>query len=243
MNANQLHDHNVDTVYTIEQTLEQVWNGSLSEDKAADILSNEVAIEDYIDATVERNLTASLVKGQSALDLVLTALKLYFATGDVKRLTAYRKRIAERATGYKNDPNTRHYVSILADFMKGVKNGLGELCRTDRVAKNGDALYVVRESMRCAYFEKGEFHEVSATARKKVRHRFCHDLQWVNLVKPRLYTEAKEKKSIDQIADRLRAIAKEFDTPSQDLFNSMITWTESVLAELRERAADKKAAA
>lgn len=243
MNSTQLEKSIGTTVYLIDDTLSKVWNGELEEDNAAAILNDECAVEDYIDATVERNLTASLVKGQSALDLVLTALKLYFATGEVKRLTTFRKRIAERATGYKNDPNTRHYVSILADFMTGIRHGLGELCRTDKTAKNGDALYEVRESMRCAYFEKGEFHEVSATARKKVRHRFCHDLQWVNLVKPRLVPAEKAKKTEAQIADRLRAVAKEFNDSSQPMFDKMIEWVEAVMAEARERAADKVAAA
>lgn len=242
MNAERLHNVNMSTVYLIDQTLESVLSGHVDEEKAASILNDDVSIEDYIDATVERNLTASLVKGQSALDLVLTALKLYFATGDVKRLNAYRKRIADRATGYKNDPNTRHYVSILADFMKGVRNGLGELCRTDKVAKNGDALYEVREAMRCAYFDKGEFHEVSATARKKVRHRFFHDLQWVNLIKPRLVPTEKAKRVESEIADRLRTVAKEFNDGSQPIFDKMVSWVEMLMAEARERAADKVAA-
>lgn len=233
----ELNKQNMTLVNRIEETLEQVWSGDIEESAASRaVLSDGAAIENYIDANVTRNLTASLEKSQSSLDLVLTALKLYYASGNIEVLNIYRARIEERTRGYRNSIDTKRYVTLLKDWETGIKNGLGRIVMSSHVAKNGDTLFEVDEKKSCATLDNGKFIEKSNTARKHCLHRFMHCLQWVNLINPRMY-KAPTKHSIDKVEEAVKKLAKTFDENSQAMFTAMLEAGEAYLANLVERVA------
>lgn len=239
MNTNAYADNFA--AYTADLLADVVSDSATTELDAQEEMMLE-DIEAVITAKANKIFAYEYGAEQTTLELVRSALDLYFSTGEDKVLDTYAKTVRKLASSAKS---AEHRTRVSADFNTGLWNGLGRLVKTDRIDKQGNTLYEHDANMVCVRVERGKFQTISNSKRKAVRDRYVNELRKLNLVRPRMYRDFAKRNELRnklQFIEDLETMKKRYDTETGELIDRIITAEKVKMLERARRAQDKAAA-
>ena len=226
-------------VELVDTLLTATDKGELDEADAQVRVLNHADLHNYVARKVSDYCQASLVKEQSALELVHLSLGIFYATRDIDGLNDTLKefRSVQRAYGKDN----HRQVKLASDWLKGVRNGLGILSAHETTDKQGNTLYKVNEDKACAVLKDGQLvmrggNDAFTAARNKYRLHQRH----IDLVSPRLFVDYQKKNAASDLTDLLAMYEKigkrNLTDDARRRNDASIAATKADLADLAEQA-------
>lgn len=202
-------------------------------DVQSELVANEAEIEALVRAEVGVGIEHCIGATTAARNLAVRCLDMFYASGSLAVIAKFRAIIREVSAPYKD---TEYKLSLLSDFNRAVRYGLGELVNTGRVDKQGNALYALDKSQSCLVFdeEMRKYVVRSKNVRKAVGRRYYSDLRNVNLVRPRMFRDFEkrsEKKGVKDIPDAVRKLCKGFDDKATAILEQFATQISVALIE------------